>query len=289
MKQKKTSKVTLSILVFFLMVTLTKSGAMAATFNDINAGNMFFKQETKTTCTLSSAAMLVRRAALLNGNSGWTGVTESNMKSTAWVSAGLRNSFSYAGINVSSAKISSNRTQTMINLLSQHPEGIVIYDYGKPHAILLTDYTNGTFYCVDPSSAAPAGRIPISQATITLESMDKYWYVSSPKLSLTTVPTDTTAPTISDVSVTDKNADGYTVTCRVEDAGGVAKVQFPTWTTYGDQDDLMASWWDSASCRGTQNGTTWSYRVHTSDHNNEEGFYNTHIYAWDAEIGRAHV
>lgn len=100
---------------------------------------------------------------------------------------------------------------------------------------------------------------------------------------------DTTAPTISDVSVTDKNADGYTVTCRVEDAGGVAKVQFPTWTTYGDQDDLMASWWDSASCRGTQNGTTWSYRVHTSDHNNEEGFYNTHIYAWDAAGNSSYV
>lgn len=93
---------------------------------------------------------------------------------------------------------------------------------------------------------------------------------------------DTTAPTISDVQIIDKNRDGYTITCKVEDAGGVAKVQFPTWTTYGDQDDLMAGWWDSAGCRGTQNGTTWSYRVNTSDHNNEEGYYNTHIYAWDA-------
>lgn len=96
------------------------------------------------------------------------------------------------------------------------------------------------------------------------------------------IDADTTAPTISDIQIVDKNRDGYTITCKVEDAGGVAKVQFPTWTTYGDQDDLTANWWESASCRGTQNGTTWSYRVNTSDHNNEEGHYNTHIYAWDA-------
>lgn len=100
-------------------------------------------------------------------------------------------------------------------------------------------------------------------------------------IHLKDISEDITAPTISDVRVTDVNSEGYTVTCRVEDAGGVARVQFPTWTTLGDQDDLMAGWWDSVNCRGTQNGTTWSYRVNASDHNNEEGFYNTHIYAWD--------
>lgn len=187
MKQKWFKKISFSVLTFLMSVMLIKGGAMAATFNDINADNMFFKQNTSTTCTLSSAAMLVRRAALLNGNGNWSTVTEANMRSTAWLSGtGLYNSFSYAGINVSSAKISSNWTQTMINLLAQHPEGIVIYDYGKPHAILLTDYTNGTFYCADPFSAAPQGRIPISQATITVESIDKYWYVASPKLWIST-------------------------------------------------------------------------------------------------------
>lgn len=190
MKQKK--KIRSSILMFLLAVVMIKGViADAATFNDINASTMFFKQNTTSTCTLSSAAMMVRRAALLNGNGNWADVTERNLRSTAWLSGvGLYNSFSYAGIYVTSAKISSNKTQTMINLLSQHPEGIVIYDYGKPHAILLTDYTDGIFYCADPSSAAPGGRIPISRATITLESMDKYWYVSRPKLSVTSADTN---------------------------------------------------------------------------------------------------
>lgn len=174
------------IFVFIMFVANIKCDTSAATFNDINSANMFFKQNTSTTCTLASAAMLVRRAALMNGNSAWSSVTEANMRSAAWTTGGLKNSFSYAGINVSSGKLSGSKTQTVINLLSQHPEGIVLYNFSKPHAILVTDYTNGTFYCADPSGAAPGGRIPISQATITVESGDKYWYVSSPRVGLNT-------------------------------------------------------------------------------------------------------
>lgn len=224
---KTTKRIISSGLSFILVLVLAigilpSEKAHAASFSEINDSTMFFKQNTSSTCTLASAAMLVRRAALLNGNSSWTGVTENNLKSTAWKSgAGLYNSFSYAGINVSSAKISSNRTQTMINLLSQHPEGIVIYDFGKPHAILLTDYTNGTFYCSDPSSAAPAGRIPISQATITLESIDKYWYVASPKLSMSVVQPVNIKPTVGNIQITSSN--GYTsYSCQVTTGMGGA-------------------------------------------------------------------
>lgn len=184
MKQSK--KMSIGILMFLLLVVMMKSKIVdAATFSDLNSDVMFFKQNTTSTCTLSSSAMMIRRAALLNGNENWADVTENNLYSTAWLSGvGLYNSFSYAGINITSAQIASDKEQVMINLLLQHPEGIVIYDYEKPHAILLTDYTDGVFYCADPSSAAPNGRIPISQATIAVESMDKYWYVSSPKLDL---------------------------------------------------------------------------------------------------------
>ena len=176
-----------TIILFFaliLFVATCKCDIKAATFYDINSGNMFFKQNTNVTCTLSSAAMLVRRTALMSGNSNWSDITEASMRSTAWTTGGLRNSFSYMGINVSCGMLSSAKTQTLIKLLNQHPEGIVLYDYGVPHAILLTDYTDGIFYCADPSSAAPAGRIPVSQATITIESADKYWYVASPHVEL---------------------------------------------------------------------------------------------------------
>ena len=92
---------------------------------------------------------------------------------------------------------------------------------------------------------------------------------------------DTTAPKISDVQVVDIDATGYTVTCCVEDAEGIAKVQFPTWTVADDQDDLAENWQNNPNCRGTQDGTKWSFRVNDKDHNYERGYYATHIYAYD--------
>lgn len=42
---------------------------------------------------------------------------------------------------------------------------------------------------------------------------------------------DTTPPTISNVRITDVNADGYTVVCNVSDNVGISKVEFPSWNT----------------------------------------------------------
>ncbi|UYO61608.1 GBS Bsp-like repeat-containing protein [Acetobacterium wieringae] len=84
-------------------------------------------------------------------------------------------------------------------------------------------------------------------------------------------------PTVSDVQISDVNQEGFTVNCRVADSvSGISKVMFPTWTSAGspDQDDLI---WH----QGTLNGNIASYRVRYSDHKNEKGFYNIHIYAYD--------
>lgn len=96
-----------------------------------------------------------------------------------------------------------------------------------------------------------------------------------------TIAQDTTSPTISDVHIKDVNSEGYTVTCCVKDTEGIAKVQFPTWTVANGQDDLDENWQDSPSSSGTQDGETWSFRVHDKDHDFERGIYRTHIYAWD--------
>ncbi len=101
-----------------------------------------------------------------------------------------------------------------------------------------------------------------------------YTYVNEVK-SLYATPSDTTAPTISNVKVSNVTSTGYTVTCNVSDNVGVTRVAFPTWTAYADQDDLK--WKD-----GTINGNTATFNVKTSDHNNETGIYYTHIYAYDA-------
>ncbi|MCM1186909.1 MAG: RICIN domain-containing protein [Lachnoclostridium sp.] len=90
---------------------------------------------------------------------------------------------------------------------------------------------------------------------------------------------DTTAPVISNVRVSDVDATGYTVSCDVTDDVGVARVDFPTWTTLNGQDDLSKDW---PSVTSPAYGNTYSYRVNISDHNNETGSYITHIYAYDA-------
>ena len=96
-----------------------------------------------------------------------------------------------------------------------------------------------------------------------------------------TVTSDKTGPTITNAKVTNVDSTGYTVTCTVTDASGVNRVQFPTWTEKNGQDDLLSGWEVSPKASGTRNGNTFTFRVKTSDHNNESGVYHTHIYAYD--------
>ncbi len=250
----------------------------AATFNDINASDVFLKQSEGDTCTLAAAAMMVRRAALATGNANWKSITEASMKSTAWTTGGLRFEFSYAGISVDCVKLpgGSSNTATLIDLLNKHPEGVAIWDAGIPHAVLLTDYTSGKFYCADPARNIAAGRIPISSASVTISGADQYWYVKSPKVSISN---DTTKPTITNAKVTNITKNGYTVTCNVSDNVGVTKVLMPTWTVNNGQDDLPpVDKWPKAKI----SGNTVTYTVSIADHNNERGTYVTDIYAYDA-------
>ena len=93
---------------------------------------------------------------------------------------------------------------------------------------------------------------------------------------------DGTAPTISNVEVTDISEEGYTVKCTVEDDySGVNRVQFPTWfnedVPYTDKED----WTTDSEITGILENGKYVYYVKTSDHKNRFGLYNTHIYAWD--------
>ena len=92
---------------------------------------------------------------------------------------------------------------------------------------------------------------------------------------------DEEGPEISDVVISDLSSNGYTVTCKVTDPSGVLRVQFPTWTDFEGQDDLVPNWDTNTSVRGMLNGDNATFRVEASAHNNEVGKYYTHIYAFD--------
>ena len=104
-----------------------------------------------------------------------------------------------------------------------------------------------------------------------------YWGVIRPNFS----SGSTAKPSITNVKVTAISRDGYTVSCTVTGGNKINRVQFPTWTVYKGQDDLASNWSTNTSIRGSQSGNTWTFRVKASDHNNEEGYYSTHIYAYD--------
>ena len=173
------------VLSLMLMVSMLP-GALAVDLN-VDAG-FYFKQSRGGTCTLASAAMMLRRRAFLDGLTDWTDVTENSVRSTAW-SGGLSHSFNYKAMQVGYATLPSGtaaKKEVLINLLAEHPEGIVLYDRRQPHAVLLTDYTDGVFYCSDPAGSVSSGRVPISAASISIAGASCYWYISSDQNSITT-------------------------------------------------------------------------------------------------------
>ena len=141
-------------LVLTLVFMLTCLPAALAVDLNVDAG-FYFKQSRGGTCTLASAAMMLRRRAYFDGLTDWSTVTENSVRSTAW-SNGLSHSFTY-----------------------KHPEGIVLYDRSQPHAVLLTDYTNGNFYCSDPAGNISSGRIPLENSSVSVNRSSCYWYVAS--------------------------------------------------------------------------------------------------------------
>ena len=90
---------------------------------------------------------------------------------------------------------------------------------------------------------------------------------------------DNTPPTIENVHVTDLSKSGYTLHCTVNDDIKLKSTRLYVWTEKDDQDDIK--WFDS-----TEAGEI-SFRVNTSDHNNEEGNYKNHIYVYDAADNRS--
>lgn len=88
-------------------------------------------------------------------------------------------------------------------------------------------------------------------------------------------------PVISNIQITDISYKGYTIKATISDESGIDRVQFPTWTLKNDQDDLFEDWGKNEKASGKIEGNTVTYRVNTSDHNNEYGTYKTHIYVYD--------
>ncbi len=158
---------------------------------------IYLTQAGKTTCTLCSAAMMLRARMYLSGNGSWASVTESSIKSAAWIDGtGLRWAFTYRfgddSMTVAHKGTSGLSVSELKAILDSHPEGIVLYCGNVPHAVFLTDYEGDTFYCADPYAGYDGGRISLDSSYLgirygtqagILSRVTAYWYISSYEIS----------------------------------------------------------------------------------------------------------
>lgn len=144
----------------------TFKNARASALTDENAASDFyFAQSGSGRCTIASTAMMVRRAAFLDGNENWRDIDEAYVSADGHCSSGVKNEFDTAGYSIEYVSIDSD-AESLIALLEEHPEGIAAYDPSIPHAVLLTDYdeSTGTFYCADPAGYYSGSRIPVADS-----------------------------------------------------------------------------------------------------------------------------
>uniref|UniRef100_UPI002628049D GBS Bsp-like repeat-containing protein n=1 Tax=uncultured Thomasclavelia sp. TaxID=3025759 RepID=UPI002628049D len=142
---------------------------------------------------------------------------------------------------------------------------------------------NNGYYEVQSDSSLTSDRNDVS-GNGEYNFSNNYGYVKSNSLTIVNSGNDVTypsnsinqAPVITDAKITNVSKNGYTVTCKVTDDSEVTSVLMPTWSENGGQDDLI--WYET-----TKSGDIYTLNVKTSDHNNDTGKYNTHIYAYDAE------
>ena len=148
----------LTLILSFAFLLTCLPAALAVDLN-VDAG-FYFKQSRGGTCTLASAAMMLRRRAYLDGLTDWTAVTENSVRSTAWAN-GLSHSFTYKEMQVGYGTLPSRKQekiQTLITLLSPQPAPCAAADRlhqwyflllrpGREH--FFRPYPAGKFQCFD--------------------------------------------------------------------------------------------------------------------------------------------
>ena len=217
--------------------------------------SVYLWQLERGTCTIWSAAMMMRAKAYLSGCSNWADITAYTMQNVAWVNGiGLNGAFTYSfsgnSISVGSRNYNGLTLQNVRELLYCNPEGFTLYCGKIPHAVFVTDMIGDTVYCVDPSVTEKyhGKRLPLDQCTLVtvygsqqaiLDNVTKIWYVTSASFQ----SPDTTPPTIITAEARNITSTGYDVFVQASDNIGIVKMSFGTWHDKMSVDD--AQWMES--------------------------------------------
>jgi len=153
------------------------------------ADDIYQTQTIKHTCTLIAATMMLRNYSYQHG-SPYEQVTETGVGRFAWTKGwGLKRDFTIGQVTVTQNPDigqCEDKKAYLINVLTYHPEGVVIYDTGAPHAIWLFGYDedSDTFYCADTINSKGGHAIPLVESIIKgktqqdkINNIDKIWYI----------------------------------------------------------------------------------------------------------------
>lgn len=191
---QKSKRILCFLLCAVLCVGLLSAIAAPARAAELLPQELYIAQSRRGVCTLASSTMLVRSTLYMNGSSRWSDVTESQVGNVAWLNgAGLLYTWTFrtdgAEISVGHTDLSGISPDKLKALLDEHPEGIVFYCIGCPHAVFLSDYEDDTFYCADPAPYVAGERIPLADSWLgecyghdqanVLAHATAYWSVTS--------------------------------------------------------------------------------------------------------------
>ena len=271
------------LIVSAIMALSVMIGSVSLAATDLSS-EVYLAQQGSSTCTLASAAMMIRARFYKSNNSLWKSVTESSIRSKAWIEgSGLRHSWSYSidnnSVSVAHSTVSGISVSSLKSLLNSHPEGIVLYCGKLPHAVFLTDYDGSTFYCADPIQSYSGKRISLaasylgkkygSQAGV-LNNVTAYWYISSYTISGSV----SVAPSIKGGYWGSNTDTTFRPVVVINNPESIKSVRFAVWTT-GDQSDLK--WYDA-----NYNGVREYFKdIRYSDLKNQKYFCHAYVYGKD--------
>ena len=222
----KVKKTILSLLLAFsMLLSLVPALTGTAEAALLVPEEVAVTQSMRGTCTLASAAMMIRARLYLSGSSAWSSATEESVRGDVWMEGvGLYYSWTCtvggAELNGDHKVVKGMSVKTLAALLEQHPEGIELYCPSVPHAVCVTDYEDGVFYCFDPAEYYSGKRIPLSQSWLgeqlgsqesILDAATEYWYISSYSIHADHNVPPTPTPTPQQTTILTQPADQYGV------------------------------------------------------------------------------
>lgn len=160
-------------------------------------------------CILTATKTMIRRGMILSNTGDWSKITNKKLRGSATIFGLLLNSFTFDAeglvFGIDSGKFTGKgdaaRIKEFENLLTAHPEGIVVHGNKAAstgtHGVLVVKVEDGVVYAVDSSRNTGLNNKGIQKwkntTMLNPAKVTKYWYISQICASSKTRPSNVTS------------------------------------------------------------------------------------------------